>query len=174
MTKSILTFVLAVTLLGCNNNNEKQQELILKTKELQLKEKEIELREKRLATEKADTTPVGLGQQATDNATPIPAAVTKNSHKSKNRKLRYLYYSNGGLRAYFNDGSIIDCSRCNLTKENIQFLQNDTVEKPIQSYTIEKDGSLLVDGWKHEYPVVNKEEKYEGWAMINYKWFVTY
>lgn len=161
MTKSFLIFVLAVTLLGCNNNKEKQQELLLKATELQLKEKELEAREKKLTTEKAD-------------ATLIPPAVTKNSDKSKNRKLRYLYYSNGGLRAYFNDGSVIGCSRCDLTKENIQFLQNDTLEKPIQSYTIKKDGSLLVDGWKHEYPVVNKEENYEGWAMINYKWFVTY
>jgi hypothetical protein len=32
---------------------------------------------------------------------------------------------------------------------------------------------LLID-WKHEYPYVNKNENYEGWAMINYKWFVDY
>jgi hypothetical protein len=43
-----------------------------------------------------------------------------------------------------------------------------------QTYELKDDGSLLIDGWKHEYPYVNKNENYEGWAMINYKWFVDY
>ena len=85
-----------------------------------------------------------------------------------------MYYSKQGLRAYYNDGSVIDCPRCELTQENVLSIQNNTEEKGVQTYVIEKDGNLLVDGWKHEYPVVNKKENFEGWAMINYKWYVKY
>jgi hypothetical protein len=52
-------------------------------------------------------------------------------------------------------------------------IQSILQKKPVQTYELKDDGSLL-DGWKHEYPYVNKEENYEGWAMINYKWFVEY
>jgi hypothetical protein len=153
MTRFILIIALSVTLFSCNNQKEKQQELEIKAKELQLKEKEFPLE---------------------NPVTQTPPIVTKNTEQSKNRKLRFLYYSKLGLRAYYNDGSIIDCPRCELTQESVLSIQNNTEEKGVLTYVIEKDGNLLVDGWKHEYPVVNKNENFEGWAMINYKWFVTY
>lgn len=153
MTRFILIIALSVTLFSCNNQKEKQQELEIKAKELQLKEKEFPL-------ENPDTQTLTI--------------VTKNTEQSKNRKLRFLYYSKLGLRAYYNDGSIIDCPRCELTQENVLSIQNNTEEKGVLTYVIEKDGNLLVDGWKHEYPVVNKNENFEGWAMINYKWHVKY
>lgn len=153
MTRFILIIALSVTLFSCNNQKEKQQELEIKAKELQLKEKEF-------PSENPDTQ--------------TPPIITKNTEQSKNRKLRFLYYSKQGLRAYYNDGSIIDCPRCELTQENVLSIQNNTEEKGVLTYVIEKDGNLIVDGWKHEYPVVNKNENFEGWAMINYKWLVKY
>ncbi|MEZ7498347.1 hypothetical protein QO200_06310 [Flavobacterium sp. Arc3] len=153
MTRLIFIIALSITLFSCNNQKEKQQEREIKAKELQLKEKEI---------------------PAENPDTQIPPIVTKNTEQSKNRKLRFLYYSKQGLRAYYNDGSVIDCPRCELTQENVLSIQNNTEEKGVLTYVIEKDGNLLVDGWKHEYPVVNMNENFEGWAMINYKWFVKY
>ncbi|PKH66713.1 hypothetical protein CXF59_12380 [Flavobacterium sp. ALD4] len=132
------------------------------------------MKEKELATEQADTTQSSLGAQAADVDTQIPPIVTKNTKKSKNRKLRFLHYSNVDLRAYFDDGTIITCPRCDLTKENVENLQSNISEESLQTYELKDDGSLLIDGWKHEYPYVNKKESYEGWAMINYKWFVKY
>ena len=132
------------------------------------------MKEKELATEQADTTQSSLGAQAADVDTQIPPIVTKNTEKSKNRKLRFLHYSNVDLRAYFDDGTIITCPRCDLTKENVENLQSNLSEESLQTYELKDDGSLLIDGWKHEYPYVNKKESYEGWAMINYKWFVKY
>jgi hypothetical protein len=60
-----------------------------------------------------------------------------------------------------------------LHKENVENIQSNLSDEPVQTYEL-KDGDLLIDGWKHEYPYVNKNENYEGWAMINYKWFVDY
>jgi|TARA_R110000851_G_scaffold98682_2_gene213417 hypothetical protein len=157
MTRLLIIFILSLTLFSCNN----------KSKESQLKEKE-------LATEQADTTQSSLGAQAADVDTQIPPIITKNTEKSKNRKLRFLHYSNVDLRAYFDDGTIITCPRCDLTKENVENLQSNLSEESLQTYELKDDGSLLIDGWKHEYPYVNKKESYEGWAMINYKWFVKY
>ncbi|SEA21475.1 hypothetical protein SAMN05443667_102352 [Flavobacterium gillisiae] len=174
MTRFILIIVLSLTLFSCNDQKAKQEELVLKAKELQLQEKELELREKDLPTEAPDTTQTSLNEQEVGVETQTASTDTNNKEKSKIRKLRFLYYSNVSLRAYFDDGSIIDCPRCKLTKENVLSLQNNTAEKAVQTYVIEKDGSLLVDGWKYEYPSVNKDEDYEGWAMINYKWHVKY
>lgn len=153
MTRLIFIIALSITLFSCNNQKEKQQEREIKAKELQLKEKELHVEKP---------------------GTQISPIVTKNTEQSKNRKLRFLYYSKLGLRAYYNDGSVIDCPRCELTQENVLSIQNNTKEKGVLTYVIENDGNLLVDGWKHEYPVVNKDENFEGWAMINYKWFVKY
>lgn len=174
MTRFIFIIALSLTLFSCNDQKAKQEELVLKTKELQLKEKELELREKGLPTEAPDTTQYSLDEQEIGAETQTPSTDTNNKEQSKNRKLRFLYYSKLGLRAYYNDGSVIDCPRCELTQENVLSIQNNTKEKGVQTYVIEKDGNLLVDGWKHEYPVVNKKENFEGWAMINYKWHVKY
>ena len=153
MTRLIFIIALSITLFSCNNQKEKKQEREIKAKELQLKEKELHVEKP---------------------GTQISPIVTNNKEQSTNRKLRFLYYSKLGLRAYYNDGSVIDCPRCELTQENVLSIQNNTKEKGVQTYVIENDGNLLVDGWKHEYPVVNKKENFEGWAMINYKWFVKY
>lgn len=176
MTRFILIIVLSLTLFSCKNDTAKQQELSLEEKELQLKEKELELelREKEFPNGEVDTTQSILDQKTADLDTQNPSATTIGAEKNENRKLRFLYYSNVGLRAYFNDGSVFVFSKRKLTKENIQFIQSNIVEKAIQTYVIEDDGSLLIDGWKHEYPVVNKNEDYEGWAMIDYKWLVKF
>ena len=160
MTRLLLLIVLSLTIFSCKNDSVQRQQESVEAKKLQLKEKE-------LPKETIDTTQFTVEQQTANTN-------TTNTEKSQDRKLRFMYYSNTGLRAYFNDGSVIVCSRCDLTKENIERIQSNTDDKSIQTYAIEKDGSLLIDGWKHEYPVVNKNENYEGWAMINYKWYVKY
>ena len=159
MTRLLIIIALSLTLFSCNNKAKQEESLINETE---------------LPTEQADTTQSRLDQQADDPNTQIPPIVTKNTKKSKDRKLRFLHYSNVDLRAYFDDGTIITCPRCPFTKENVENIQSNLSDEPVQTYELKDDGSLLIDGWKHEYPYVNKNENYEGWAMINYKWFVDY
>jgi hypothetical protein len=85
------------------------------------------------------------------------------SNTSQSKKLRYLFYANGGLLGYFDDGSITACGRCDLSKESIKALY---LEKPFKTYTVE-NGFLLIDGKGKEYP-----DTAENWAMIDYKWFI--
>ncbi|TDE06746.1 hypothetical protein [Flavobacterium hiemivividum] len=172
MTRFILIMVLSLAIFSCKNDTAKQQELTLEAKELLLKEKELELRAKEFPNAEVDTAQFTVDQQTDDQEAESPS--TNTEEKQGNRKLRFLYYSSIGLRAYFNDGSVFVFPKRGLTKENIQFIKSNSEEKAIQTYVIEKDGSLLIDGWKHEYPVVNKNENFEGWAMINYKWLVKF
>lgn len=87
------------------------------------------------------------------------------SEKEYKRELRYLYYSNGGLVGYFNDGTIAGCPRCDLLKSNVDQLY---LEKTFNTYT-EKNGVLQIKGGEFEYPKKNNESGSDGWAMINYK-----
>jgi hypothetical protein len=87
---------------------------------------------------------------------------------SKNgKKLRYLFYSNGGLTGYFDDGTIANCPRCDLLKENIKILYS---LPPFLTYTVE-NGFLLVNGNRKEYPK-GGEGLSEGWALIDYEWLI--
>jgi hypothetical protein len=155
MKRLLIIIALSLTLFSCNNKSKEQQP-----------------QGQELPTEKADTTQYNSDIKAADVDPQIPPIVTKNTEKSKDRKLRFLHYSNVDLRAYFDDGTIITCPRCELTKENVETIQSNLSDEPVQTYELKDDGSLLIDGWKHEYPYVNRKETYEGWAMINYKWFV--
>lgn len=174
MTRLLLLIVLSISVFSCNDAKSTQQELELKAKELELKEKELELRENQLPKAPVDTTTAIVDTQTGDTEEQTDPESTDKTEKQKSRKLKFLYYSPVGLRAYFDDGTIIACPRCELTKENIQTIKRTVVDKSDQKYIIETDGSLLIDGWKHEYPSVNKDENFEGWAMINYKWHVKY
>jgi hypothetical protein len=37
------------------------------------------------------------------------------------------------------------------SKENVENIQSNLSDEPVQTYELKDDGSLL-DGWKHEYP----------------------
>lgn len=80
------------------------------------------------------------------------------------KKLRYLYYSNGGIRGYFDDGTVVGCPRCDLIESNVLNLYN---EKPIGKYKVLDDGSLFVNNSEQEFPNYNEDN---GWALIDYKW----
>lgn len=89
------------------------------------------------------------------------------SESSTNKKLRYLFYANGGLRGYFDDGSITGCPKCDLIKDNVKSLYT---AEPFETYTVE-DGFLLIDGKEREYPNNNTDNGDE-WAMIDYEWII--
>lgn len=120
----------------------------LKKKELELKQKELELKERELNQKDS------LEKNTKD----------KQTIKTEKRQLRYVFYSNGGIVGYFNDGGIVGCPRCDLIKENIQALYKG---KPHDSYTVH-DG-VIYSNKEGKLKPTNKED---GWAMINYEWLI--
>lgn len=150
-----LLIILCILLFSCNNESS------LKKKELELKEKELNLREKEFAQKEQANS--GQSTQKEQANSEYSKGETK-----RERKLRYLFYSNGGLIGYFDDGTIAGCPRCDLLKENIQHLYS---AKPYSRYTIEGT-YLLVNGKDREYPDSDKNDSGEGWAMVDYKWYV--
>lgn len=86
---------------------------------------------------------------------------------SKDRKLRFLYATNGGLRAYYDDGTLVGCSRCDLMKENLEAMQE---MEPMGTYTIDSNGVLLW-GTGLDTPDMEDPSWDDGsWAMIDYQW----
>lgn len=89
--------------------------------------------------------------------------------RNTQKRLRYLYYANGGLVGYFDDGTIVGCPKCDLIDENISVLYT---MKPIRKYIVNKDGALLVGEKEIEYPRKHNEDNINEWAMIDYKWII--
>ena len=88
------------------------------------------------------------------------------------RKLRYVSYANGGLRLYFEDGSIAACARCDLSASNLHFENYSSNMFLSSRYIVEADGSLLIDGTDREYPMRGSATAASNWAMIDYRWVV--
>jgi hypothetical protein len=71
------------------------------------------------------------------------------------RKLRHLFFSNGGLIAYFSDGTKVGCERCDFNKSNIDMISE---KKTVEYYSNDEILNEI------------KENGKEGWALVNYKW----
>jgi hypothetical protein len=137
----LLLLVCIAMCAACTVNSSKEKELVLRQKELELREKELQLREKELAARNKMSRP-----------------------DVKKRELRYLYFSNGGIIAYFNDGTIAGCPRCDFIRSNVYAMFQ---AKTFATYTVEPDGSLLVDKTDRRIPDPLEDE---GWALVDYEW----
>jgi hypothetical protein len=80
---------------------------------------------------------------------------TNNKIIKTKRELRHLFFSNGGLIAYFNDGTKVGCERCDFIKSNIDRMFK---KKPFEYYSNEEILNEI------------KENGKEGWALVDYKW----
>jgi hypothetical protein len=154
----ILLFVTFPLIFNCcdTNNSSTTKELELKKKELELKEKEIFLLQRQLDK---------INEEQRKKA-----AQKSELFNSGIKELRFLYHSNGGIIGYFDDGTVANCVRCDFIRSNILTLFN---EKPIGSYEILSDGSLLIKGVHGNNNSERLFPNYEddaGWALIDYKW----
>ncbi|GEM_PF-1424888 len=138
----------SVFAISCNDSKPNPKELELKQKELELKEREISLRE----------------QETNETRKNSTQADKQSATGGNKRELRYFYYANGGLRGFFNDGTIVGCARCEFCRSNILQMFNDT---PIGTYEVQSDGSLLVNKSEREFPDYQSDK---GWVLIDYKW----
>ncbi|TDQ06237.1 hypothetical protein [Pedobacter metabolipauper] len=89
----------------------------------------------------------------------------KNTDSLENKKLRYLYFANGGIIGYYNDGTVVGCPRCDFNASNVAAMMH---KKPHAKYTVEPGGILLINGTDQEVPM----SEADGWAMVDYKWHI--
>ena len=111
--------------------------------------------ESKLAERKVQQNYSPAQENTRNRKTPVP----------KGKQLRYLFFANGGLIGYYNDGTVTGCPRCDFNAGNVAAMIN---KKPHGMYSIESGGTLLINGTQKEIP--NKVT--EGWALIDYKWYV--
>lgn len=85
-----------------------------------------------------------------------------NKKMTQERNLRFLFYANGGLIGYFNDGTISGCTSCDLNKDNITSLYT---KDPHAQFKVEKgfliselNDTILIDSM-----TINE------WAIIEYE-----
>ena len=86
------------------------------------------------------------------------------------RKLHYLFYANGGLWGYYNDGTVSDCPRCDFYVDAITFLNK---RNPYATYTVDEDSLTITyrDSTKEKVELYEQDDdEPQGWALIDYKW----
>jgi ferredoxin len=149
----VLACVVCASSCQADDGQHKQKEIELKEKELELKEREINLKEKQAQQQPS--------KRSTTDQNPMPQ---KKASVSNKKELRYLYYANGGVVVYFDDGTIVGCPRCDFCRTTILAMFND---KPHSTYAVQGDGSLLINNSAREFPNHSKDP---GWALIAYKW----
>ncbi|MFV0305941.1 MAG: hypothetical protein ACK5IC_10730 [Moheibacter sp.] len=84
------------------------------------------------------------------------------NQETQERNLRFLFYANGGLIGYFNDGTITGCPRCDLMTENITVLYN---KEPYSNFKVE-NGFLISE--LNDSILIHSMTKRE-WAIIEYE-----
>ncbi len=98
----------------------------------------------------------------TSKKTSETITVEKKSETPKEKRLQFLFYANGGLIGYFDDGTIVGCPRCELTDEVVEILKDREPHskfKIIDNVLISEQGDTIpIDSMR------NNE-----WAIVNYK-----
>ncbi|MBQ4912830.1 hypothetical protein J8L85_00175 [Maribacter sp. MMG018] len=80
----------------------------------------------------------------------------------ESRQLQFLYFANGGLIGYFDDGTIVGCPRCDLIDENIELIKS---RKPHSRFKV--IDKILISEQGDSVPI--NSMKNNEWAIINYK-----
>lgn len=102
---------------------------------------------------KADTQTIGAVEADSAAHTPF-------------RKLRYMYAANGGLLAFFDDGTVSACSPCEMIKENVSTLY----ETPPHARYKKHNNSLSLNGDRMDF-YKDRTLKPE-WVLFEYKWTI--
>ena len=131
--KYLYLSIILLNLFGCQNssNDLKEKELKLKEKELELKERELNLKEDYRVTD----------------------SIKISKSIKKERQLIHLIATNAGMCGYFDDGTYVNCPRCDLFRSNI-----------LNMFKKSPDGTW--DTTDKTFMFENEED----WALINYVW----
>lgn len=91
-----------------------------------------------------------------------------NLNDQNKRRLKYLYFANGGLIGFFDDGTVSACAKCDLSKVNIEGL------KKVDPHTTFKElDNCLITGQSKFCPMgvdtLNMGHQGQGWAIIDYE-----
>ena len=86
----------------------------------------------------------------------------------KNRQLQSLYFANGGLIGYFDDGTIVGCPRCDLLDENIDLMKSREPHsrfKIIDKVLISEQGDSIPINSTQTRQDINRP-KHTGWIKL--------
>lgn len=88
---------------------------------------------------------------------------------TSSRQLTHVFYSNGGLLAFYNDGTVTGCPQCDLSKSNIELLKS---KEPFATYTSDEKTVYVQyeDGSKSEMKFYVDGKISQDWAAKDGKW----
>lgn len=121
--------------------------------------KELELLKEQIAKQEQKIT-------ALEDALAEDAKVSQQNEIAVKRELRYLFYANGGMAGYFDDGSVVGCPKCDFISSNILTMFDG---ESIGEYTVQNDGSLLLSDGEVLIPTIS-ENSFDNWPLIDYEW----
>lgn len=113
----------------------------------------------------------------TEEARAAEDTPTRDIPMKAGRKLKYLYYANGGLLGFFDDGTVSGCPRCDLCRENINALKK---KAPHEQYEV--SGDMIIMGDTSGDPnaamdaaglKLHHNEETSEWAIIDFKEIVS-
>jgi hypothetical protein len=95
--------------------------------------------------------------------------MNRNTSINKNRRLIHVFYSNGGILAFYSDGTVTGCPQCDLDKDNIELLKS---QQSFATYTSTKTSVIVqyTNGSKSEMSFYVDAKVNEEWAMKDGKW----
>lgn len=80
------------------------------------------------------------------------------------KRIQFLWCSNGGYNAYFDDGTISGCARCECPEGDYIRVSDLNFTK----YKILPNGNLEDEEGDITIPIKPKQDDYDGWVIINY------
>lgn len=86
-----------------------------------------------------------------------------------NHPILHLFYSNGGLLAFYNDGTVKGCPQCDLNESNIELLKS---KEPFATYTSDEKAVYVQyeGGSKSEMQFYVDGKISEDWAVKDGEW----
>jgi len=109
------------------------------------------------------------GYYVLEKSISIKDAIQNNSIDTNNHKLIHIFYSNGGILAFYNDGTVTGCPQCDLDENNIELLKS---KESFATYTV-NDKSIWIkykNGDKSEMKFYVEGEISDDWAMKDGEW----
>ena len=156
--KVVLLTVSLILLVGCNTNTNQKNENAKDSNS----EKQV-----------TDSLPIyNIPEQSPDDYIydnedmEFDMNVIKAKNEESPRKLKYLFSANGGLIAYFDDGSVAGCPRCDLSTHNVLEMFNS---EPHANYKEYPNHLLTKYGdYESEDALFEQGKITQDWVIINY------
>ena len=90
--------------------------------------------------------------------------VLQKNDREITKRIQFLWCSNAGYNAYFDDGTISGCGRCDCPESD--YIK--VADLDFAKYKILPNGNLEDEEGEIIIPIKPKQDDYDGWVIINY------